>query len=159
MTQLTADTPLGDSPGQGLIRADIVGTVVFLLVTVAASFSDGNAANLANIAVSSVLFLGGCIVFGIGFVRAAGRSRTEIVDMTGLFYLTGTAPRAVRRAFLGLWFLQIAVAVVSVFTVAPPFGVMAPLWGIGLTAAWGARHGTFTVRSTNGSRTDGSAPQ
>ncbi|MEO6987864.1 MAG: hypothetical protein ABI239_04380 [Aquihabitans sp.] len=159
MTGLTTDTPLADSPGQVLIRADVVGTVAFVIVTVGASVIDGNAVTLANIVVSSVLFLGGCVAFGAGFLRAAGRSRTEVVDMTGLFYLTGTAPRAVRRTFLGLWFLQIVVATVSVFTVAPPFGVMAPLWGIGLTAAWGARHGTFSVRPAKVSRTDGSAPQ
>lgn len=159
MNELTTDTPLADSPGLGLIRADVVGTVVFVLVTVVASVSENNATTLANIVVSSALFLGGCLAFGAGFLRAAGRSRTEIVDMTGLFYLTGTAPRPVRRTLLGLWFLQIAVATVSVFTVAPPFGVMAPLWGIGLTAAWGARHGTFTVRPAKGSPADRSAPQ
>ena len=159
MSALTADTPLAESPGQVLVRADAFGTAAFVVVTVGASLTNSNAVSLANIVVSSVLFFGGCVAFAAGFVRAAGRSRTEVVDMTGLFYLTGTAPRAVRRTFLGLWFLQIAVAAASVFTVSPPFGVLAPLWGIGLTAAWGARHGTFSVRPSKGNRTDGSAPQ
>ncbi len=159
MTALTKDTALADSPGQGLIRLDLVGTAAFVVVTVATSLSDANAVSLANIVVSAVLFLGGCVAFGAGFVRAAGRSRTEVVDMTGLFYLTGTAPRAVRRTFLGLWFLQILVAAASVFTVSPPFGVMAPLWGIGLTCAWGALHGTFSIRAPKVGQADRSAPQ
>ncbi|HEX2575648.1 MAG TPA: hypothetical protein VHK88_04815, partial [Aquihabitans sp.] len=81
-----------------------------------------------------------------GFVRAAVRSGDEDVDIAGVVYLTGSAPRPVRRAMLGLWFVQIAVASASVFTVRPPFGVMAPVWGIGLITLWASRHGTFPRR-------------
>jgi hypothetical protein len=83
----------------------------------------------------------------VGFVRAAGRSRTEVVDLAGLFYLTGSGPPQARRPLLGLWFAQIAVAVASVFTLQPPFGVMAPVWGIGVIALWGSRHGRFPART------------
>mgnify|MGYP007112885149 CR=1 FL=1 len=77
--------------------------------------------------------------------RAAGRSRGEVVDLAGLFYLTGSGPADVRRKLLGLWFAQIAVAGGSVAVVQPPFGVMAPVWGIGLLSVWGARHGALIV--------------
>lgn len=156
---LTTHTPLAESPGLGIVRLDAAGTLLFLVVTVVASLSDADPVTVANIVVSSALFLGGCVAFTIGFLRAAGRSRTEVIDMAGLFYLTGTAPRAVRRTFLGLWFAQIAIATASVVTVTPPFGVMAPVWGIGLIAAWGARHGTFSVRPAKGPRAPRSAPQ
>ena len=34
----------------------------------------------------------------------------------------------------------------SVVAVQPPFGVMAPVWGIGMLTVWGARYGTFAQR-------------
>lgn len=129
-----------------IVRIDAVGTLALVAVTLAASVLDGGAAGAANLAVSTVLFLGGCVAFGIGFVKAAGRSRTEVIDLAGLFYLTGSAPREVRRLMLGLWFAQIAVATVSVVTVSPPFGVMAPVWGIGLLTLWSGYHGEFQKR-------------
>jgi hypothetical protein len=114
---------------------------------VAASVAESNATDLLNLAVSGVLFVGGCVAFALGFVRAAGRSRTEVVDLAGLFYLTGSAPQQVRRILLGLWFAQIAIATVSVITVQPPFGVMAPVGGIGILTLWSSRHATFPPRA------------
>ena len=136
--------PLGT--GLGIIRLNVVGTAVFVLVTALASLWNTDRAAMANLIVSSVLFVGGCAAFGVGFLRAANRSRTEVLDLAGLFYLTGSAPSEIRRTLLGLWFVQIAVAVVSIFTLSPPFGVMAPVWGIGMLTVWGARHGDFPVR-------------
>lgn len=148
-------------PGAGarIITLDAAGTVALLAATVLAALAEGQVADVVNLAVSSVLFLGGCVAFGYGFLRAAGRSRTEVVDLAGLFYLTGSGPADVRRKLLGLWFAQIAVATASVAVVRPPFGVMAPVWGIGLLSVWGARHGAFPARDHGGDRRRGSAPQ
>ncbi len=139
-------TPLADAPGTGLVLADAVGTALFVASTVLASLWASDTADLVNLVVSSVLFVGGCVAFTVGFLRAAARSRVDDVDIAGVVYLTGSAPRSVRRVLLGLWFAQIAVAAASVATVAPPFGVMAPVWGIGLITVWGARHGVFPPR-------------
>lgn len=132
--------------GWGIIRASAIGTGALLLATLAASVAESRATDLVNLVVSAALFLGGSGAFIAGFLVAVGRSREEEVDLAGLFYLTGTAPRRPRALLLGLWFAQIAIATVSVATVEPPFGVMAPLWGIGLLTLWGARHGTFPPR-------------
>ena len=131
--------------GIGAVKLDLFGTVALAVVTLGAA-AETNATDLANLAVSGALFLGGCVAFGLGFVRAAGRSRTEVVDLAGLFYLTGSAPRQARRVMLGLWFAQIAVASASVFFVSPPFAVMAPVWGIGMLTYWASRHATFPSR-------------
>jgi hypothetical protein len=149
----------GGSEGAGIIRVDAIGTAVFVAVTVLAAVWDGDAADLVNLVVSGVLFLGGCAAFAVGFARAAGRSRTEIIDLAGLFYLTGSAPKEPRRLLLGLWFAQIVVAAASVAVVQPPFGVMAPVWGIGLLTVWGARHGTFPPRPVEDRLGRRSAPQ
>ena len=129
-----------------LIRIDAAGTVVLVLVTIAASAVTSGWTGALNLVVSGALFLGGCVAFAVGFLKAVDRSRTEEIDLAGLFYLTGAAAREPRRAMLGLWYAQIATASVSVFTVSPPWGVMAPVWGIGLLTLWSARHGRFPDR-------------
>ena len=133
--------------GRGLLLVDAAGTAALALVTVLSALSDAGAVQVLNLAVAGMLFLGGCIGFGVGFLRAVGRSRTETVDLAGLFYLTGSAAPAARRAFLGLWFAQIAIAVVAIPLTKPPFAVMAPVWGIGIITAWAAAHATFPPRT------------
>lgn len=137
---------LPDVEGRTLLVVDAIGTAALAVVTIVSALTDADAVVIANLAVAGVLFLGGCIGFGIGFLRAVGRSRTETVDLAGLFYLTGSAPTRPRRLLLGLWFTQIGVAAASVVAVQPPFGVMAPVWGIGMLTVWGARYGTFAQR-------------
>lgn len=139
-------TTLATMRGKAILRLDLAGTVLFVAVTAVASLVDRDAADLANLVVSLGLLAGGCVAFAVGFLSAVGRSRTDDINMAGLFYLTGSAPIVVRRALLGLWFVQIGVAALSVFTVQPPFGVLAPLWGIGLIPVWGARYGVFPPR-------------
>lgn len=138
---------LPETEGRSLLVVDAAGTVALALVTLASAATDADAVQVVNLAVAGVLFLGGCVGFGIGFLRAVGRSRTETVDLASLFYLTGSAPAEVRRAFLGLWFAQIAIAVVAIPLTEPPFAVMAPVWGIGLITWWAAGHATFPPRT------------
>ncbi|HWJ98850.1 MAG TPA: hypothetical protein VNQ33_11865, partial [Acidimicrobiales bacterium] len=116
-------------------------------VTFVSAVTGADAVQLVNLVVAAALFVGGCAGFGIGFLRAVGRSRAETIDLAGLFYLTGSAPADVRRAFLGLWFAQIGIAVVAIPLTRPPFAVMAPVWGIGLITWWAARHATFPPRT------------
>ena len=132
--------------GLPIVRADQIGTVALAVATLLASVVAAAAAQAAYLVVCSVLFVGGCVAFAVGFLRAAGRSRTEVIDLAGLFYLTGAAPRPVRRMLLGLWFAQIAVATASVAVTHPPFAVMAPIWGIGVLTLWSSRHGSFPSR-------------
>lgn len=154
-----APVPFDQDPGRTLIRLDALGTALFVAVSLVASLTDADAVQVANLAVSGILFLAGSVAFTVGFLRAAGRSRTEDVDIAGVVYLTGSAPRPVRRLLLGLWFVQIGVAAATVFTVAPPFGVMAPVWGIGLITAWGARYGAFPPKPPEDRFGRRSAPQ
>ena len=143
---------IGDVAGRRLLLADLVGTAAFAVITLVAALSDADAVVLANLAVVGVLFVGGCVGFAVGFLRAAGRSRREVVDLAGLFYLTGSAPDEVRRPFLGAWFAQMAIAVGAIAVTRPPFGVMAPVWGIGLITWWASSHATFPPREGVGPR-------
>lgn len=137
----------GEMAGRGLLLVDLWGTVALLVVTIANAFTQAVAVQVASLVVAGVLFLGGCAAFAIGFLRAVGRSREEEIALAGLFYLTGSAPDAVRRPFLGLWFAQMAIAVGAIAVARPPFGVMAPVWGIGIITWWASLHATFPPRS------------
>lgn len=139
-------TPGAGTPGAGIITAAQIGTGVMAASVLVAALADVTGVQLGYLAVSSALFLAGCVAFSVGFLRAVGRSRTETVDLAGLFYLTGAAPRPVRRMLLGLWFVQIALATVSVAVTQPPWAVMAPVFGIGLLTVWSSRHGSFPPR-------------
>lgn len=135
-----------DIEGRRLLQVDLAGTVALALATAVAASSDATAVQVANLVVAGILFVGGCLGFAVGFARAVGRSRTEDIHLAGLFYLTGTAPLEARRAFLGAWYAQIAIAVVAIVLTSPPFAVMAPVWGIGLITWWASRHATFPPR-------------
>jgi hypothetical protein len=95
-----------------------------------------------------VLFVGGVVAFAGALVRAAGRSRTEQLHLSGVFLLDG-APPGVRRLLLGSLAVEVALALAT--AAARPntslaFGILAPVWGQGLAGLWGARHGRFPPR-------------
>jgi hypothetical protein len=133
--------------GRPILVADAVGTAALAVVTVISAATSADAVQVLNLIVAAVLFLGGCVGFAIGFLRAVGRSRTETIDLAGLFYLTGSASQEARRWFLGLWFAQIAIAVAAIPLTDPPFAVMAPVWGIGVLTWWAGGHATFPPRT------------
>lgn len=132
-------------PGR-LARLDLAGTALALVVTGLAAAVDADAVQLVYLYVCAGLFLVGSAVWAWGFVVAADRSRTHVIDLAGLFYLTGSAPRPVRRWFLGLWFAQIAIAVAAIPLTNPPWAVVVPVFGIGVLTRWASAHGTFPER-------------
>ena len=132
-----------------IIRAAIVGTAVFTVVAVAAAALPDQLAVVA-VVVDLVLFAAGIVAFVGALLKAADRSRTEAVTLAGVFWLSGTAPREARRPLLGALAVEVAVALVTAgvrpFT-GLAFGVLVPVYALGLTGLWGARHGTFAARS------------
>lgn len=135
-------------PGGAIVTASMAGTALFTVAATVAAAVPGVAAGPVAVFDTALAVIGvvACMVaYGIG-VR---RSRTDAVTIAGLFFLSGTAPRAVRRRLLGALGVQVAVALVtSALRIYTPlaFGILVPLFGLGLTALWGARHGTFFAR-------------
>jgi hypothetical protein len=132
-----------------IIRAAIVGTAVFTVVAIAAAALPDQLAVVA-VVVDLVLFAAGIVAFVGALLKAADRSRTEAVTLAGVFWLSGTAPHEARRPLLGALAVEVAVALVTAgvrpFT-GLAFGVLVPVYALGLTGLWGARHGTFAARS------------
>lgn len=134
------------SGGEAIVKASLAGTALFAATAgLAAAVSE---VDVVALVVALGLFMGGTVAFIAGLVRAAGRSRREELTLAGLFFLEG-APRAVRRLVLG----SLAVEVVVAFTTAGvrpnsslAFGILAPVWGQGLAALWGARHNSYPPR-------------
>jgi len=131
-----------------IVRASVWGTAVFTVVAVAAAVAPDALAVVA-VVVDLVLFAAGCVAFSLALLRAASRSRTDELTLPGLFWLTGAAPTEVRRLLLGSFGVEVVVAFATA-SVRPftglAFGILVPVYGLGLAGLWGARAGTFPPR-------------
>lgn len=136
--------------GSGLVRAS-------LLVTGALALSGCAAATLPETfavpyaVLSGVLFVVGAVAFVWAYLVGISRSRTDAVTLSGLFFLSGgAAPVEVRRRLLlgalGQTVVVVAAAMVRPYTEVA-YGILAPMFGMGILALWGARHGTFPARA------------
>ena len=130
-----------------IVQASWLGTAAFV-VTAALGVLVEDARPVAA-AVALALFAAGTVVFLIALVRMAQRSRGHELSIGGVFLLQGSAPSSIRRHLLGAWTVQIVAAFAAAglrpFT-ALAFGVLAPVYGIGLAGLWGATHGEFDRR-------------
>jgi hypothetical protein len=146
--QTTPDDAGDLPPGAAIVNASLAGTALFTVAAVVAAAAPGAAAGpvaVLDVVLGAVGVLSCLAAYGIGVQR----SRVDAVTIAGLFFLSGTAPAGVRRRLLGALGVQVVVGVAtSAVRVYTPlaFGILVPLFGLGLTALWGARHGTFFAR-------------
>lgn len=134
-----------DERGGGIIRASDVVTALFTISAVASAIFLEQLKLLA-VVVSLTMFAAGCVLFLWAFLVAVGRSRTDAIGIGGLFFLQGSAPKAIQVRLVGAFVVQTVVAVVTAaihpFT-SQAFVILAPMFGLGLAGLWGARHGRF----------------
>jgi hypothetical protein len=131
-----------------IVRASWIGTAILLVAAgLAVAWPDTLAVPYA--AVSVLCFLAGCGAFVWSYGIAVGRSREEELSVAGIWMLSGSTPAPIRRLLFGALVLQVLIVVVAAairpFT-AVAFGVLAPMYGLGLAGLWGARYGTFPAR-------------
>jgi hypothetical protein len=142
---------LHDVPGRAVVRASLAGTALFVVVNVVETVALGGTRPV-GVVVDLVLFAIGCMAFFWAYAVAVGRSRTEEIGVGGLFFLAGkVAPAKIRVIMDGALGVQCVVALVTA-SVRPfttlAFGILVPMFGLGLNGVWGARHGTFDPRRT-----------
>lgn len=131
-------------------RAAIWGTGLFLVTAIAAVVAPEPPFEVPAFAVALLLFLLGIGAFVLAYTSAVQRSRDDIIGVTDLFFLAGdVAPPAVKRNLLGALAAQVLIALAT--AIARPYsslaaGTLVPVYGIGLTGLWAARHGTFPPR-------------
>lgn len=136
-------------PGAGLVNATFVGTGLLVGTSAAAALAP-DSFGVLHAALSSVLFAVGTGALLWAYALGVTRSRTDLVTIPGLFFLAGpTAPAEVRRPFRIALAVEI-VAVVIAASIRPftevAFGILAPMFALGLMASWGGRHGRFPPR-------------
>jgi hypothetical protein len=132
-----------------VISASLWGTAVFTVSAVASTaFPDALA--IPSLVIDLVLFLLGCLAFMRALLIAAGRSRRDEIDLPGLFFLSRSAPGAVRLRLLGAFAVQVVVAITTAAIrpyTALAFGVLVPTYGLGLCGLWAAKAGRFPPRA------------
>jgi len=141
-----ADTP--QASGRSLIWASWLGTAVFVVVS---ALSVGWVSlRPVGVSVSLILFGIGCIAFLWAYAIAVDRSRTDAIGIGGLYFLAGSAPKAVQRHLMASLAVQTVVSIVAAsmrpFTTVA-FGILVPMYGLGLAGLWAARYGFFPQRT------------
>jgi len=97
------------------------------------------------IGVALLLFLVAIAVFVYAFTVGLARStHGDDVAVANLFFLQGSAPKPVRRMFLVMFLVCLAVTAGTAAW--EPFGVLVPMLPIGLAGMWAARYGVFPPR-------------
>ncbi|HEY4607958.1 MAG TPA: hypothetical protein VFE86_09135 [Ilumatobacteraceae bacterium] len=141
-----------------VIRVDVAGTAVFVIaLVVAVPYRSHRFAQFLIGGVSMALFAIGVASTLWAYARALERSRVEEVGVANLYLLTGpTAPKAVRRTMTSALATQIVAAVVGAWIGvvgldtgelnALAFGVLVPMFGIGMNGVWAALHGWYGPR-------------
>jgi hypothetical protein len=103
------------------------------------------------IAVALLLFAVAVGAFVYAFGLALARStRGDNVAVSNLFFLQGSAPRPVKRDYLILFLVCLAITVGTAAW--EPFGVLVPMLPLGLAGVWAARYGVFPPRPVIGGR-------
>ena len=143
--------------GEAVERANLAGTAVFVVGSAVAVVAA--AARPIVAAIDLALFAVGCAAFLAAYARAVGRSRTDDIAVASLFFLSsGVAPAPVRRRFMAALAVQVVVALAAAslrpFTPLA-FGVLVPVFGLGLAGLWGSRHGSFAARPAPPTRPGG----
>jgi hypothetical protein len=148
----------GPVAGAGLLRADVAGTAVFFLVlAVGLPLRDDRWAQIVVGVVSMVLFVVGAVCCLWGYVNALERSRSDEIGVANLFLATGSAsPAPVKRLLIGLLIAQSTLALTGAIigaiglsgneVNALAFGILVPMYGLGINALWIVRHGSFGPR-------------
>lgn len=134
--------------GRPILVATWAGTALFTVAAVAATVAPDRLAGAAA-AIDGVLFAIGCAAFVLSFAKAVARSQREEIAVTTLYFLAGDTPSRVRWALLGALAVQVVVAVAtaSIRPFTPlAFGILVPVFGLGLCGLWAAMHGRFPPR-------------
>ena len=149
------DTP---NPGGRVVRLDLAGTAAFLVaLAIAVPLRSHRFAQFLIGGVSMVLFAMGVATTLWAYTRALDRSRVQEVGVANLYLLTGdTAPKAVGRTMHLALLVQVLAAVAGAWIGvvgldkgelnALAFGVLVPMFGIGMNGVWAARHGSYGPR-------------
>jgi membrane-bound metal-dependent hydrolase YbcI (DUF457 family) len=144
--------------GRRVVRFDVAGTFFFLIALgVTVPFRSRRFAQFVIGGASMLLFAIGVAATLLAYTRALERSRAEEIGVANLFLLTGeTAPKPVRQTMSWALGVQIVAAIVGAWIGvvglnkgqlnALAFGVLVPMFGVGMNGMWAAANGSYGPR-------------
>ena len=136
-------------PDDLVVRPAVWGTIAFAVVS-AMAVSGGDSVAPFVIVFDLVLFGLGSLAFVRTLLVAAQRSRTEELSVAGIWFLAGSAPGRIRVWLLGCLAAQVVIGFAAAGIDPEPgaFGVLVPVYGLGLCGLWAVRSGSFPPRSS-----------
>lgn len=144
MTSSEIDVELLARQGRGIIASGWAANAIFAVTAIPVAAGVDDLLGVA-IGVALLLFLISVGVFVYAFALALARSsRGDNVAVANLFFLQGSAPKPIRRKFL--WMVLVCLAVTVGTAAGDPFGVLVPMLPVGLAGMWAARYGVFPPR-------------
>jgi hypothetical protein len=130
--------------GRRIVVASWVGVALFLVTAVPAA-AGGSEFVVPALVVDVGLFLAGTAVFIWGFAVALARNaQGDDIVVSSLFLVQGPVPRPVRRHLFAA--LAVSVVIAGATGTTDAFGILVPMFPLGLIGFWGARHGAFPPR-------------
>jgi hypothetical protein len=151
-----------------ILRVNQVGTALFVASAVASAVIFTEPVRLVAVVVALVLFSVGVFAFLSSYWSAVQRSRFDNIAVAQLYFLAGiSAPRQVKRLMNGALIVQtitsLATAVSRSTTDGRPgstlaFGILVPMFGLGLNGLWSVTHGVFLPRQQESSPISASVP-
>jgi hypothetical protein len=139
-----------------IVRSNILFTGVFTVLTLVAAWLFTPGLRGMIVAVDLALFAVGCFAFIWSYFSAVQRSRTDEISVAGLFALTGgVAPRRITLVMNSCLSAQVVVGLIGAIVRSSTdgragstlaFGVLVPIFGLGLNGLWSSRLGVFPPR-------------
>ena len=130
--------------GRGIVATGWIANALFAITAIPVALGVDDLIGVA-IVVALLLFFVAVGVFVYAFAVGLARStRGDNVAVANLFFLQGSAPKPVRRRFLLMFLVCLAITVGTAAW--EPFGVLVPMLPVGLAGMWAARYGVFPPR-------------
>jgi hypothetical protein len=152
----TMHADIEQSSSGGIVRLNVIGTAVFVVSSVVAAVVFNNPTRVAGVVVALALFAVGIFAFLWSYWTAVQRSRTDNIAVAQLYFLSGgTAPKSVQRTMNYALMVQVVCSLATALSRSTTdgragstlaFGILVPMFGLGLNGLWCATYGTFEPR-------------
>ena len=149
-----------DQQGEHIVRLDLIGTALFTVSAVLAAIVFSGPLKVIAVVVAIALFAIGVVTFLWSYWTAVQRSRTDNIAVAQLYFLaSGSAPKQVKLTMNLALLVQVVVALSTAIARSSTdgragstlaFGILVPMFGLGLNGLWCSRYGRFAERRTPG---------
>jgi hypothetical protein len=143
----------GEGEGRRIIQLSWATVALFAVIVIPDALGV-DALDGVAVGVALGLFLVSLPIWLYAYGHAVNRTaRGDDISVSGLFFLTNSAPKSVRRQLMGALVASLAVTVAT--AAANPFSVLVPMLPLGFAGLWGSRHGVYPPRKAPPQKTGG----